>query len=315
MQPRPGIGDLIWHLPLIHALAGDGRVDLMTKRSTAADVLLANDAAVRRIVWLDRNPPERRGRHDGPLGFARLVGELRAVGAGASVLLHQSASLAAALAAAGIPRRFGYGYGSQRMFLNAGPALAAGDAPRHPTAQAQAYATALGLGTLADDAVLSVPPEAAAAVHEREGPLARWAVLGVGSTEANRCWPTARFAALAQLLLERGAAGVMLLAAASEARLAHEVVTLLGGEPGVRLAVGWPLGEVMALLRQAGLFIGNDSGMLNVRVALGGVGYGLFGVSGPLTHSARFVPIVSAAGARAGMESIGVEDVVRALDR
>ena len=315
MQPRPGIGDLIWHLPLIHALAGHGKVDLMTKRSTAADVLLAGDPSIGRIVWLDRNPPGRRGRHDGPLGFARLVGELRALGAGASVLLHQSTSLAAALATAGVRQRFGYGYGLQRRFLNRGPALPGSDAPKHPTAQAQSFAMALGLGVLPDAAQLTVSPEAAAAVRTREGALERWAVLGVGSTEANRCWPPAQFAALARLLLERGAAGVMLLAASAEAPLAHEVMTHLGGDPRVRLAVGWKLGEVMALLEQAGLYVGNDSGMLNVRVALGRVGYGLFGVSGPLTHSARFVQIVSAAGARAGMESISLEDVVRTLDR
>ena len=314
MQPRPGIGDLIWHLPLIHALAGDGQVDLMTKRSTAADVLLADDPAIRRIIWLDRNPPGRRGRHDGPFGFARLAGDLRAVRAGAAVLLHQSVSLAAALAVAGITKRLGYGYGRQRMFLNAGPTLPASNAPQHPTVQAQAFATAVGLGVLADTVQLAVSPEAAAAVRAREGPLERWAVLGVGSTESNRCWPTSRFAALAGLLLEHGAAGVMLLAAASEAQRAHEVAAHVGGDAYVRTAVGWKLGEVAALLQQAGLFIGNDSGMLNLRVALGGVGYGLFGVSGPLIHSSRFVPIVSAAGARAGMESIGVEDVVRVLD-
>jgi hypothetical protein len=55
--------------------------------------------------------------------------------------------------------------------------------------------------------------------------------------------------------------------------------------------------------------------MLNLRVAVGGVAFGLFGVSGPLAHSARIVPIVSAAGARAGMDSIIVQDAVRALER
>ncbi len=315
VQPRPGIGDLIWHLPLIHALAGANPVDLMTKRSTAADVLLAGDPSIRRIIWLDRNPPNRRGRHDGPLGFARLVGEMRALGTTSSVLLHQSTSLAAALAAARIPRRQGYGYGLQRAFLNAGPSLPASDATRHPTEQAQAYATALGLGDLPDTPQLTALPSAAEAVRAREGDLSQWTVLGVGSTEPNRCWPPDRFAALAKILLARGAKGVLLLAAKSEAGIADAVLAHLGDTTRIRLAVGWPLADVMALLAEAALFVGNDSGMLNVRVALGRPGYGLFGVSGPLTHSARFIPIVSAAGARAGIESISVDDVVAVLKR
>jgi heptosyltransferase-2 len=79
--------------------------------------------------------------------------------------------------------------------------------------------------------------------------------------------------------------------------------------------VGWPLAEVTALLACARLFVGNDSGMLNLRAAVGRVGFGLFGVSGPLTHSTRILPIVSAAGARAGMASITVRDALAALDR
>jgi heptosyltransferase-2 len=316
VQPRPGIGDLIWHLPLIHALAAHlagGSVDLLTKRSTAADVLLAEDPAFGRILWLDRNPPGRRGGHDGPAGILRLAGVLKTGRFAAAIVLHQSASLAMASALAGIPRRMGYGYGVQRLWLNSGPFLHRGVAGRHPTGQAAAYAMALGLPGLADAQEVFVSPAAAAALRAREGALGDWAVLGVGSTEANRCWPPERFAILAGVLIAGGYAGVILLASGAEAAIADAVLRAAAGMGPIRLAVGWPLAEVAALLRDARLFVGNDSGMLNVRVAVGGVAFGLFGVSGPLTHSARIKPIISAAGARAGMESIAVQDALAAL--
>lgn len=315
VQPRPGIGDLIWHLPLIHALADDagGRALLLTKPSTAAEALLANDPAIA-CLFLDRNPPERRGRHDGPLGFLRLVAMLRASGATSGVMLHHSASLAAALAWAGISERRGYGYGAQRLWLNRGPYLPAGHMRAHPTEQAAAYAAALGLPPLPDRQEIWPAPCAMESLVLRDEKLDRWAVLGVGSTEAARCWPPARFAQLAGVLLARGYEGVVLLASAAEATLAEAVLAAAADAGPIRLAVGWPLAQVTALLSCAGLFVGNDSGMLNLRVAVGGVAFGLFGVSGPLTHSARIVPVVSAAGARAGMGSIGVSDAVAALE-
>jgi len=317
VQPRPGIGDLIWHLPLIHALAesAGGRALLLTKASTAADVLLAPDPAIDCMPWLDRNPPGPRGRHDGVAGFARLVAMLRDSGAPSAVMLHQSASLAAALALAGIPLRRGYGYGMQRLWLNRGPYLPANWARKHPTEQASAYAAALGLAPLPDRQEIFVPAGAAELLRAREGALDRWAVLGVGSTEAARCWAPERFAHLATLLVARGYEGVLLLASSAERALAEAVLAAVGAGRPIRLAVGWTLADVTALLACARLFVGNDSGMLNLRVAVGGVAFGLFGVSGPLAHSARIVPIVSAAGARAGMDSIIVQDAVRALER
>lgn len=40
IQPLPGIGDMIWHLPHIHAIAAaspNGQVDILTKRRSLAD--------------------------------------------------------------------------------------------------------------------------------------------------------------------------------------------------------------------------------------------------------------------------------------
>ncbi|HNW77889.1 MAG TPA: hypothetical protein PKH28_03180, partial [Candidatus Competibacteraceae bacterium] len=57
VQPLPGIGDMVWHLPHLHAIAAtarDGRVDVLTKPRSQADRLLGADPAIGRILWLDR---------------------------------------------------------------------------------------------------------------------------------------------------------------------------------------------------------------------------------------------------------------------
>jgi hypothetical protein len=59
VQPLPGIGDMVWHLPHIRAIAAYARqpVTLLTKPRSKADQLMLNDACVSKIVWLDLNPP------------------------------------------------------------------------------------------------------------------------------------------------------------------------------------------------------------------------------------------------------------------
>ncbi len=316
-QPRPGLGDLIWHLPIIRAIAGasqSGQVTLVTKPSTQADTLLADDPAIERIVWFDRNPRQSqgggRGRHDGPLGTFRLVAQLRACHADSCVLLHHGASLAACLALAGIPHRYGYGYTRlQRVWLNHGPHL--GNAAPFTEAfdQAAAFARAAGLWPLPEPAI-AVQPAAVQAARAWLGDVARpLAILGIGGHGADRQWGAARFAALGGWLLGSGYGTVLPMAAAHEADLAQAVCLRLPQDRRVRPVVGQSLSLAAALLADAEMFVGNDSGLMNLRAATGRTAYALFGASGPLSHSAHIRSVVPPTGPRSGMGAITVDQV------
>jgi heptosyltransferase-2 len=320
-QPRPGLGDLIWHLPLIRAIASateTGRVTLFTKPSTQAGTLLHGDPAIDQIVWFDRNPRASEGRgpgrHDGPLGFARLVATLRACRAETALLLHHGASLAAALRLAGIPHRYGYNTAPQRKWLNTTPALPPEVQHAEAFDQANAYAAALGFTNLPEPSV-RVDHAALHAVTTRLATLPKpWTALGIGSNGAIRQWGAANFAAFATARLARGPGSILLLAAAHEAAFAESVAAAIPEPARVRIAAGWPLAEIVALLATAELFIGNDSGLMNLRAAVGHEAYGLFGASGPLRHSTLIRSIIPPGGARAGMNAISVRQVMEAID-
>ncbi len=318
-QPRPGLGDLIWHLPLIRSIAAAspaGHVTLVTKSSTQAAALLDGDAAIGTLVWLDRNPRQdpygrKVGRHDGPLGLVRLAATLRRCRLDTCILLHHSPKLAMAMALAGIANRHGYGYGAQRRWLTRPPFLETPAPFTEAGEQASAYAEALGLWPLPDPAVVLRPDWAKAARARLAGLCRPLAVLGVGSHGAERQWDAASFGRLSAALAQEGMT-VLIAASAHEAGLAGEVRDL-AGDGRVRLAVGWTLPEMAACLAEAALFVGNDSGLMNLRAALGRPAYGLFGASGPLGHSADIRPIIPPGGARAGMGAIHVEHVLAAL--
>jgi heptosyltransferase-2 len=315
VQPLPGIGDMIWHLPHIRGIARavGGPVTLITKPGSAADQLLVAEPSVRRILWLRRNQGVEGKRQALTAAWAFLA-ELRAGRFDALVLLHHSRTLAAAAVLAGIPSRHGYGFGWQRLFLNRPPFLPAGALPWHPNTQATTWLEAAGIATPDSEPALPVPEDAAAIVKARLGEGAAPAAIGIGSSEPVKQWGAERFAALIRQLRIAHAPRPILVGGAAEAGLAAEIFRL-ADDPALAAAIGWPLPEVAALLAQSAFYVGNDTGVANIAAAVGTRSYVLFGATPPFEHSARIVPIVPDGGidrAR-GMEKIEPATVVNVI--
>ncbi|GAB6042107.1 glycosyltransferase family 9 protein [Endothiovibrio diazotrophicus] len=311
IQPLPGIGDMMWHLPHLHAIARaepEGRVSVLTKPRSQADRLLAADPAVGEVIWLDRE--RGRGRHDGWRGIWRLAAELRRHRFRKVWLLHDSLRYAMAAWLAGIPERVGYGRGGQRLFLNHPVALPGAEQDAHPIDKADRLLRRCGLEPLAEPPLMVVEGACAERIEARYGALpGPWLTIGVGSSEAVKQWGGERFTRLIESLEGRGFGTLFVVGGPAEEGLVAEIVERLGAQRRVEPVVGVPLMEVAALLRRCALYVGNDTGILNMAAALGVDALGLFGASPPLMHSPHIHPILPPAG-REGMAAIEVAAVV-----
>lgn len=316
MQPLPGIGDAVWHLPHIRAIARaspEGRVCLLTRPRSLADRLFAADPAVDRVLWLHRG----KGRHDGLLGFLRLAGELRRHSFQRVWILHRSARYAQIAWAAGIGERHGFGIGSQHLFLNQPGRLPAQLATAHPTERATRLMALKGIEMRAEDGLLTLSAEAGQRVSDRFGHLAApWIGLGIGSSEAFKQWGAANFTALADLLCAPKARSLILLGGPGEAEMGRAIqAQAQAGGVELHSAIGLEIEESAALLARCRLYIGNDSGALSLAAAVGTEAIGLFGNSRPLTHS-PLLHTLEPGQAGAGMAGITprqVAEAVRAL--
>ena len=78
IQQRMGIGDMIIFLPYIHAISKkiQSKVSLLVKKNSRAKDLCADDEHVKEIINLDMNK-NNPGRHNGLMGFFKLVKEIR----------------------------------------------------------------------------------------------------------------------------------------------------------------------------------------------------------------------------------------------
>lgn len=321
VQPLPGIGDMVWHLPHIRALArhAGGPVTLVAKPRSRADEIFAAEDTVREIIWVDRNPKGASGAHDWPLGLWRLIRALRVGRFDAAVLLHHSPSLAFATLAAGIPLRQGYGIGVQRWFLNRGPYLAQALWRQHrPLQRATLFLEAANIAMDEAEQYLPIAPAARLAVQQRLREVKRpFVVLGIGSSEPTRQWGAPRFAALARVLIDAGWPGLALVGGPGEETLRREICAALANDAArVVPALGWHLAETAALLAAASFYVGNDTGVMNMAAAVGTRAYALFGTTPALHHSSQIVPILSPPGGPVdGVARLTLEAVLGVIER
>lgn len=319
VQPLPGIGDMVWHLPHIRALARHfgGSVTLVAKPRSHADEIFAAEDTVTSIIWLDRNPNDARGIHDGLLGLGRLIRTLRTGRFDAVVLLHNSSSLAFATWAAGIPSRQGYGIGLQRWFLNRGPYLTKAVWQRcRPMERATLFLQAGKIPIGVAEPRLPLTSQARITVERQMRDVRRPLVaVGIGSSESARQWGAGRFAGLVYGLINAGWPTLVLIGGCGEEILCRDICDRLGHDAAHLIpALGWHLAETAALLAAASFYVGNDTGIMNMAAAVGTRAYALFGMTPPLRNSTKIVPILSPPGGPVdGVARVSVEAVLQAI--
>lgn len=293
LQPLPGVGDMVWHLSAIHAIAAahpERERVLLTKHRSRADELFLADPAVSRVIWVDRAE-----RHRGPGGFRALVEDLALEGAARAYQLHHSARYAAALALAGVPERYGYGTTWVTRRLSRSPHLGSALRRAHPIELASRFVDACGFVVPERADRLRVAPELANRVQQQFAALPRpWLALGLGSSEAFKQWGAARFAALLKAFMQAVDGSVFLLGGPAEKPFEASIREALPAASQSRLVAGfgWKISELVAVEAACDLYLGNDTAFLNIAAATGVKALGLFGATEPLDYSPLIRPIL-----------------------
>lgn len=298
IQPLPGIGDLIWHLPHIHAIAKqEGPVSLLTKSRSCAQDILKHDFHIKQVLWIERNP----GRHDGIMGFFRLSRELGKYGFQKAWILHQSSRYVWLSRLAGI---------RDIRFLKEKPGESESD--RHPIAHANRLLTNHGV-SFDPEPMLYVSDEAVQSICQRFSVHSTpWIGVGIGTSEPYKQWGASRFAELIHALhTQNNAATFFVVGGKAEETLAQQIVQVTRKiSAPVVLMVGQPMQEVMALLKLCRILVSNDTGVLHIAAAVQTPVVGLFGRS-PLDYSEYIHPVLPEGAP--GMAGISVGLVLRSV--
>ena len=263
------LGDVVFTSALVDSIGARfpaARIDVcVTPRGR--DIVLAMPRASAPIVF------DKRGVDRGPRGLLRAAA--RVEGKDLAVLPHRSLRSGLLARLARIPRRVGF-RGAPGSLLYTERVRSAGD-----TFLGQEARLALALGATPLPMRLHARGEWMEAVDVTIRHLGAFAALCIGSEWATKIWPAARFAGLAEALWRQG------------------LVPVLVGGPGEREAAaavnsaarvkcidttGNTVGEALALLSQAALCVGGDTGLVHAARALGTPTVALFGPTAPGRH-------------------------------
>jgi heptosyltransferase-3 len=134
----------------------------------------------------------------------------------------------------------------------------------------------------------------------------RIAAAHPGSGSEKKNWPVEKFAALCRWLTDEprhGVSGLLVVEGEADARVVASLKDLAEGRP-VMVARGLKLVELAAVLERCALFLGNDSGITHLAVAVGTPTVALFGPAS--------LPIWEPRGEKARVIRFGENDVAEA---
>lgn len=218
------------------------------------------------IYWPLRKRQPRPQRRQGFLGF---TAELRERRFDMAVLLANSFRSALAVRLAGVRRRVGYDRDGRGLLLTDRllPEKANGKyIPTPMTRYYNAIARYLGCREVPTELELFTTPEdeaeAARAIDSAGGGDGRPAVvLNPGASFGSaKCWLPEHFAAVADCLVERRRAAVLISCGPKEVEIARAVARAMKQKATVLDHPIMALGPMKALIRRAGLLITNDTG-------------------------------------------------------
>ena len=310
IQVKPGIGDVIWHLPFIRAVAAaspGGKVTFLTPPSSRAKELLEADPSIAEIIYFEHGGSAlKRG-----LNQIRLMALLRRHRFQTLWIFDRTTRPALAAWLAGIPRRIGLGLGRQRHFIT-NPGI--DDSHRYdwPTEWLTALLAAMKVPLPTTEPRLKASPALLAATNLKFGAWPRpWIVVGIGSRDPWRDWPNAAWREFVLELRLRTHGTVFVTGSADDQPRAQQLIAQSDGAPAVN-ECGLPIPETMALLALADLYVGPNSGLLNIAAAMATPAFGLFGTMPPFTYSRFFHAILPDDGmwSSDGMNRISPRNVI-----
>jgi heptosyltransferase-2 len=309
IQVKPGIGDVIWHLPFTRAIAAaspGGQVTFLTPPSSAAKELLAAEPSIAEIVYFEHAGSDlRRG-----VNLVRLAALLRRGRFRTVWILDRTSRPALAAWLARMPERIGLGLGTQRLFIT-NPGIDRSHFHDHPIDWLRALMAAKDVPLPSTEPQLPVRSDLVAAIGQKFSDRPHpWIVLGIGASDPERDWPDAYWGEFLDGVRRQTHGTVFLIGGTKNIARAQSLMAQGNGATAVN-ACDLSLAEALALLHHADVFIGPDSGPMNLAVAVGTPAFALFGVNPVLSYSKFIHPLAPEGGpAPGGMRRIMPADVL-----
>jgi heptosyltransferase-2 len=280
------VGDAIMALPALRAVRThfpDAHIAILA-RPYVADIYHHQQICDQLI------PYDPRGDQAGLCGRESLVGQLRSQKFDLALLLQNAFDAAWLAWRARIPQRIGYARdGRSPLLTKAVRVPKPGEIPAHEQFYYLELIRRAGwLDTLRGEKCISLklaPGQREQAENSLlaagSRPKAMRVAIGAGASYGSaKCWPSEKFADVANRLAAQFDADVILLGTPAESSVSSAIAAGMR-RPPIDLTGKTAIADLPALLSQCHLFIGNDSGAMHVAAAVGLPIVAVFGPTDP----------------------------------
>ena len=313
IQAKRGIGDVIWHLPFIHAIAAttpERSITFLTPPSSRGAELLQAETCVAQTIYFEHGGSEF-ARAFQLVQLARLLRQLRPKTAW---ILDKTLRPALAALLAGVPERIGMGIRSQRHIIT-NPGLDASYDEVYPIECLMALLEQVGVPLETTEPNLNLPPlvlDSTGARFEAHG--RPWIVVGLGASTPNKDWSRPQWIAFIEAIRRRTRGTIFLIGGPANAPVATDLIESTAGASMIN-ACDLNLLESAALMKHANLFVGPNSGPMNIAAAVGTPAFGFFATNKVLTYSRHIHAILPDDGRLApdGMQRLSPHRVVERI--
>jgi heptosyltransferase II len=301
-------------LPYVRAIAASepgGAVAFLAPPTSHAKDLLAAEPFIAEARYFEHGGSEfQRG-----LQLVRLVTMMRSARFRRIWILDRTIRPALAAMLAGIPERIGVGFARQRPFIT-NPGIDDIHFHEMPMDWLRALLADMQVPLATTEPNLTLPAATLSSVAQRlHGWPRPWVVVALGASHPTKDWPAAHWSAFIDALRRRMQGTLFLIGGAANAARAAELIAASAGAPAIN-ACDLPVVEAAALLRHADLFVGPDSGPMNLAAAGETPAFGLFGAT-PVLRYSRFIHAIEPEGGwkkPGGMARISPEQVLARIE-
>ena len=313
IQAKRGIGDVIWHLPFIRAIAAatpERAITFLTPPSSRGAELLQAENCVARTLYFEHGGSEFARAYQ-LVQLARLLRQLRPKTAW---ILDKTLRPALAAVLAGVPERIGMGIRGQRYIIT-NPGLDASYDEVYPIECLIALLEQVGVPLETTEPNLNLPAAAVTSIDQRFAVHLRpWTVIGLGASTPNKNWSRAQWIAFIEAARQRTRGTIFLIGGAANAPVANDLIESTAGASMIN-ACHLSLIESAALMKLADLFVGPNSGPMNIAAAVGTPAFGFFATNKVLTYSRHIHAILPDDGRLApdGMTRLSPHRVVERI--
>lgn len=246
----------------------------------------------------------------GLMNLVTLSQQIRKASFDAVILLPNSVRSALPFALAGVQQRIGYARSGRSLLLTNPVPLTAYHARCHQVAYYLDLLTELGIEAVDDSLkhLVLLPTEQArqsiAALLQQRNLENKFlvAIVPGAAYGSAKCWLPERYAQLADELVERYQAEVLLVGSPSEIPLCNEVETLCT-KAIHNFGAEVDLPGLIALCERVNVFVTNDSGSMHIAAAMGTPLVAIFGatdpgISSPFSENARIIEDIKGCGCK-----------------